>query len=152
MKLKHLANLFGMLLISTSINAGDWPVQTRYGVVTVGDVGGDSVLLFKGKPTTLKLDGSLFFFTGKFSINDADVLLLQDSNHGTSCPATFYFATVTASGIVFTKEFGSCSDLVKTTVTGEKITVTMPGAGAAKKKSVYVYDKGSVSENGKPLK
>ena len=125
-------------------------LETRYGTLSIKD---DRQLLFQGKPTTPPLEGnSSLSFQKKFSVNDQDIVLIQD-NGGSACPAVFSYAIVSPSGITLTKEFGTCTDLYKSEQRGNRITLTMPGflgpfepekARIAESKKTYSY----ILENG----
>ena len=135
-------------------------ITTRFGALTVSDAG---VLLFKGAPfkPTIKANNGLDL-SKPFEIGAADVVLVTD-NGGTSCPALYYFVTVTKSGAKVTPSFGTCSDLIKLKRTDDSISVSMPGyqgpneskraqLRAARERHVFIYRAGVVTENGKPVK
>jgi hypothetical protein len=135
-------------------------VTTRFGSLTVSDAG---VLLFKGTPfkPTIEANNSLDL-SKPFEIGAADVVLVTD-NGGTSCPALYYFVTVTKSGARVTPSFGTCSDLIKVKRTGDSISASMPGyqgpsessraqSRAARERHVFIYRAGVVTEGGKPVK
>jgi hypothetical protein len=97
-----------------------------------------------------------------YQIGSSDIVLVTD-NGGTSCPALYYFVTVTKSGAKATPSFGSCSDLIKIKRMGDSVSVSMPGyAGplesnraqtrASRERHVFIYRAGVVAENGKPIK
>jgi hypothetical protein len=135
-------------------------ITTRFGALTVSDAG---VLLFKGTAVqpTIEADNSLDL-SEPDQIGTSDVVLVTD-NGGTSCPALYYFVTVTKSGAKVTSSFGTCSDLIKIRRTGDTISVSMPGyqgpfeskraqLRAARERHVFIYRAGVVTENGKPVK
>src|SRR6266536_5438631 len=96
-----------MLFVSTAALAQETnTITTRFGVLTVNDAG---TLLFKGAPfkPTIEANNSLDL-SKPFEIGAADAVLVTD-NGGTSCPALYYFVTVTKSGAKVTPAFGTCS-------------------------------------------
>ena len=135
-------------------------ITTRFGALTVSDAG---VLLFKGAPfkPTIEANNSLDL-SAPYQIGSSDVVLVTD-NGGTACPELYYFVTVTKSGAKITSSFGTCSDLIKIKRNGDSISVSMPGyrgpteskraqLRAARRRHVFIYHAGVVTENGKPVK
>jgi hypothetical protein len=97
-----------------------------------------------------------------FSIGERDVVLVTD-NGGTACPHLYYFVTVSASSAKATPPFGTCNELSTIKRTGNSISVTMQGfrgpfepaaeqRRAARRRHVFIYRAGVVTENGKPVK
>jgi hypothetical protein len=150
-----------LLFVSASAPAQETnSVTTRFGTLTVNEAG---VLLFNGAPfkPTIEANNSLDL-SKPFEIGVADVVLVTD-NGGTSCPALYYFVTVTKSGAKASPAFGSCSDLITVKRNGESISVSMPGyqgpseskraqLRAARERHVFIYRAGVVTGNGKPVK
>jgi hypothetical protein len=140
--------------------AGQDELSTRHGKLSTST---DNVLLFNGKPVKPEVQGNnSLSFVEKFQLGNTDVVLVQD-NGGSACPAQYHFVTVAASGIRVSPSFGSCSDLAEVSRKGDQILVSMPGfvgpfeskaaqAKAARRKHVFVYANGVVTENGKPIK
>ena len=159
--LKYIFSISLLLLTGTSALAQDEnTITTRYGPLSISDSG---KLLFKGKllDPPFEEDAGLSL-SELHQIGDADVVLVT-LDGGTACPALYYWVTVKESGAKITKSFGTCSDLIKIKLTGDSISVSMPGfAGdfqsksaqrrAALEKHVYIYRAGVVTENGKPVK
>lgn len=149
-----------LAIISTSTIAQENSKKTRFGNLSVND---DNTLLFNGKPLTPDVTGnSSLSFEGTYTINDKDVVLVQD-NGRSGCPAQFYFISINNSDLKATPAFGSCSDLIKIKQVGARIVITMPGFmgsfepsasrhKAAKKVFTYVYENDVLKENGKILK
>jgi hypothetical protein len=158
---KYIFGIALLLLASASAPAQETTtIQTRFGALTVSDAG---VLLFKGTPVqpTIEANNSLDL-SKPFEIGAADVVLVTD-NGGTSCPALYYFVTVTKSGAKVSPAFGTCSDLIKIKHIGDSISVSMPGyqgpseskraqQKAARERHVFIYRAGVVTEGGKPVK
>jgi len=135
----------------TSALADDKTAVIRGGKLSIVGEINEPKLLLNGKkilePETFSLD-----IVRTFAIGETDVVLVMDNSGGTACPVQYFFVTVTLQGTAkLSPEFGTCSDLAKSTQSGSKISVTMPkmtGLGNAK----YVYFNGSITENGKPIK
>jgi hypothetical protein len=158
---KYIFGIALLLLIAISaLGQETTTIQTRFGALTVSDAG---VLLFKGTPVqpTIEANNSLDL-SQPYQIGTSDVVLITD-NGGTSCPALYYFVTVTKSGAKVTPSFGTCSDLIKIKRTGDSISVSMPGyqgpseskraqLRAARERHVFIYHAGVVTENDKPVK
>jgi hypothetical protein len=135
-------------------------VSTRFGVVSVNE---DKMLLFKGQPLSPPIEGNNSLDLGAvMPIGVNDVVLVTD-NGGTGCPALFYFVSVNRSGVKATPAFGTCSDLTTIKRSGNSIIVAMPGflgpfqpesarRRAARRRHVFIFRAGVVTENGKPVK
>lgn len=134
-------------------------INTRFGTLSIST---ENKLLLNGRPTVPPLDGNndLTFLDMK-SIGNQDIVLIQNTG-GTACPALFDFVQLSQSGVVISKEFGTCSDTYQLEQTGNKLTVTMPGflghfesekkqIEAAKQKHVFTFENGVLSNNGKPM-
>jgi hypothetical protein len=158
---KYILGITLLLLASASALAQETnSITTRFGALTVSDAG---TLLFKGTPVQPQIEANNSLdLSEPYQIGAADVVLITD-NGGTSCPALYYFVTVTNSGAKVTPSFGTCSDLIKVKRTGDSISVSMPGyrgpfeskraqLRAARERHVFVYHAGVVTENGKPVK
>ena len=102
----------------------DKKFTTRHGEVTINE---DKVLLFKGKPLKPSIEGnSGLSIIGKYQDGAKDLLVIQDTG-GSGCPAQFQMLTVTASQIVASKPFGTCSDLIQIVQEGSIVVISMPG-------------------------
>lgn len=135
-------------------------IKTRFGALSISDAG---KLLFKANPLDPPFEEDAGLSLSELNqIGNTDVVLVT-LDGGTACPALYYWVTVKESGAKVTKSFGTCSDLIKIKLTGDSISVSMPGfAGdsesksaqrrAALEKHVYIYRAGVVTENGKPVK
>jgi hypothetical protein len=134
-------------------------ITTRFGALTVNA----GVLLFKGTPVqpTIEANNSLDL-SEPYQMGASDAVLVTDIG-GTACPALYYFVTVTKSGAKVTPSFGTCSDLIKVKRNGDSISISMPAyqgpfeskraqLRAARKRHLFIYRAGVVTENGKPIK
>ncbi len=142
--------------MAAAVAGYDKTAKTRHGTLTIAD---DDTLLFKGRRVLpgVQANNSLAF-VAHHELGKADVVLLQNTG-GSACPATYRFITLTAGGITASPEFGTCSDLIYPTSDGQAtITVAMPafvgpdGGKAPRRKVVYRYQAGQVTENGKPVR
>jgi hypothetical protein len=85
------------------------------------------LLYFAGAPAKPRVEGSEALDLKKLvSLKDRDLYLVSDTG-GDACPAQFRIAEVSALGLRVTDEFGTCSDLIKTTVDGAMIRISMSG-------------------------
>jgi hypothetical protein len=135
-------------------------VATRFGVLSVNS---DKMLMFKGQPLSPPIEGNNSLDLGTvMSIGAADVVFVTD-NGGTACPALFYFVTLTRTGAKATPAFGTCSEFATVKRKGDSISVTMSGflgpfeprsaqRRAARQRHVFIFRRGVVTENGKPVK
>ena len=158
---KYIFGITLLLLASTSALAQEEnTVKTRFGALSISDAG---KLLFKGNLLDPPFAEDAGLSLSELNqIGDADLVLVT-LDGGKACPALFYWVTVKESGAKVTKSFGTCSDEIKIKVTGDTISVSMPGfegdfeskraqRKAALEKHVYIYHAGVVTENGKPVK
>ena|SRR2546425_1381502 len=158
---KFIISITLLLFVSANALAQETnTTRTRFGALTVSDA---RVLLFKGAPVEPKIEANNSMdLSEPYQIGASDVVLVTD-NGGTSCPALYYFVTVTKSGAKVTPSFGTCSDLIKVKRTGDSISVSMPGyqgpfeskraqLRAARERHVFIYRAGVITENGKPVK
>jgi hypothetical protein len=121
--------------------------KTRYGNAHIND---DQELHFKGKPVVPAIEvGDSLSIVSAFQINKQDVLLLQVTA-GTSCPAKFLFATIDATGIRLTPQFGSCSEyytFLKDSKTSISVLVAEYNPNTkTHKKLTFKYADGKVSK------
>ena len=158
---KDMFGIVLLLLAGTSALAQDEnTITTRFGPLSISDTG---KLLFKGNLLDPPFEEDAGLSLSKLhQIGDADLVLVT-LDGGTACPALYYWVTVKESGAKITKSFGTCSDLIKIKLTGDTISVSMPGfegdfeskraqRKAALERHVYIYRAGVVTENGKPIK
>ena len=136
------------LCLAVSFPALADEMATRYGKLSTNE---DNFLLIDGMQIKPDIQGNnSLSLLSLFRIDGADVVLVQN-NGGTACPALFLFVTVAPSGVSQSASFGTCSDDIRTTQDGNKLTVSMPktsGKGSTK----YEFHRGVVMENGKLVK
>lgn len=122
----------------------------------------DKVLLLDGKPIKPRVQGNVLLDVSKqFSFRKNQAFLIEDIG-GTACPAVYRWIIVSSQGYVVSPSFGTCSDLIETSVDGEKLLAVMPGfvgpfepvskhKKAVKQKFTYLYDGKLLTENGNPV-
>lgn len=142
------------VLIAAAEPASAADLQTRYGILTIDDA---NLLFFQGTPVSPRVEGnSLLSFERRFEFPNYDLVLVQDTG-GTACPAEYYVIKVSRSGASPSQSFGTCSDLIHASRTGQGLTVSMRGfmgpfeprrtrERAAKKRYLYTYNHGAVVE------
>jgi hypothetical protein len=149
---RHSKNaLLALALLAASASsalADDVSVQTRFGVLKTNP---DGDFQFKGKsvaPAVNVVTSSYVLAT--YKLGTSDVVFVSQAA-GNACPGQYAFIVVTADGARATPTFGTCyDDDVKPTQVGESIAFSMKKMGG--KGSVrYVYERGVVFENGKPV-
>lgn len=126
-------------------------IPTRFGELKANK---DGDIQFKGKTVLPKVNVVDFSFDVKSNnkLTNSDVILVSQGT-GNTCPGQFAYITVTADGAKATPTFGTCYDdyFVQPVQNGEILTLTMKNLGG-KGTSKYVYEKGVVTKNGKPVK
>lgn len=139
------------ILVSHSVNAlaDEVRIPTRFGELKTN---ADGDLQFKGKvvlPTVTLFSQAYVLST--YKLESADVVFLSQAA-GNACPGQFAYVTVTAQEAKATPAFGTCNDDdIKPVQIGETIAFSMKKMGG--KGSVrYIYERGVVFENGKPVK
>jgi len=141
--------------MQAAIAGHEQSMDTRRGTLAIGD---DGTLRWRGRSVlpAVQANNSLSL-VARHEVGRTDVLLLQN-NGGSACPARYRFITVSASGIATSPEFGTCSDLIYPTGDARGVTVAMPafaGPGqraAPRRRVVYRYENGHVTENGRVLR
>lgn len=134
--------------ISSLAVAEDVSIQTRFGVLKTNDM----ELRFQGKPVAPAVTfPSSAYVLATYKLGSSDVVFLSQPA-GNACPGQFAFVVVTAEGAKATPSFGTCfDDEVKPVQTGETIAFSMKNLGGKGSKR-YIYERGVVFENGKPVK
>ena len=124
-------------------------IPTRFGEMKTNKNGD---LQFKGKTITPTVNlVSSAYVIATYKLATSDVVLVSQAA-GNTCPGQFAYITVTTEVARATPAFGTCyDDGVKPVQNGEALTFTMKNIGN-KGSSKYTYEKGVVTENGKPLK
>lgn len=108
-------------------------------------------LIYKGKKLSVSEDTMFSAKVKEFKVGNNEVALFSESSGGTACPATYFFASVEQGKLKQTLSFGTCSDLAKTSQKNNQIIVSMPNMDR-KGQTVYVYENGSLTENGKVIR
>lgn len=128
--------------------ADDITISTRFGILKSN---ADNELQFKGKTIApaITLSSSVYVLS-TFKLGASDVVFVSQAA-GNACPGQFAFVTVSAEGAKATPTFGTCYDDEVTPVQiGETIAFSMKKMGG-KGSSRYIYERGIVFENGKPV-
>ena len=142
-------------LLCTYSAFGEVSDKTVQGKVTIKN----NVVFLNGKEVVPKIKGGEVAVEGSDALSieenlkykNGNAVLIMDFSRGTSCPAKYRWLIVMPDSTTQTPEFGSCSDLPKVSITGDKLTVMFPRFNSAPKSTV-VFDGVSLTENGKPLK
>jgi hypothetical protein len=142
--------LFAAAIVAAAVPAlaDDVSVQTRFGVLKTSP---DGDFQFKGKTVTPAVNVvSAAYVLSTYKLGASDVVFVSQAAGG-ACPGQYAFIVVTAEGARATPTFGTCyDDEVKPVQVGESIAFSMKKVGG--KGSVrYVYERGVVFENGKPV-
>jgi hypothetical protein len=112
----------------------------------------DNVLFLNGKEVKPKIEGDFSLsIEQNLAYKNGNAILLMNNSGGTACPVQYRWVIVTPDSIKQTPQFGSCSDLPKVTVDGDRLTVAFPRYRSAPKSTV-VYDGVTITDNGKALK
>jgi hypothetical protein len=111
-----------------------------------------NVLFLNGKEVKPKIEGD-FSLSIEFNqaFKNGNAILTMNNSGGTACPVQYRWLLVTQNDIKQTAEFGTCSDLAKPKINGEKIYITLPNYSDSKK-STYIFDGSNLTENGKQLR
>ena len=134
---------------------GEVSEKTVQGKVTIKN----NVVFLGGKEVVPKIKGGEVAVEGSDALSieenlkykNGNAILIMDFSRGVSCPAKYRWLIVTPDSTTQTPEFGSCSDLPKVSVAGDKLTVMFPRYNSAPKSTV-VFDGVNLAENGKPVK
>ena len=124
-------------------------IPTKFGEMRTNENGD---LQFKGKTIapTVNLPSSAYVIA-TYKLPASDVVLVSQPA-GNACPGQYAYITVSPEAARATPTFGTCYDEdVKPVLNGESLSFTMRNVGS-KGSSKYVYEKGIVTENGKPVK
>ena len=124
-------------------------IPTRFGELRTN---ADGEFQFKGKSVVPIVSiPSAAYVVSSFKLESSDVVLVSQAS-GTACPGQFVFVTVAAEGAKASPTFGTCyDDDVKLTQVGQTIAFSMrnlKGKGSTR----YIYERGVVFEDGKPVK
>lgn len=78
--------------------------------------------------------------THAFSLPKAQVVLVSINNGNNVCPIRYRWVVLQEDAYKVSPEFGSCSDKIKVSAKGQKLTLTTPSLQKPDKIDVYVYD------------
>ncbi|HWL28177.1 MAG TPA: hypothetical protein VNQ97_04655, partial [Burkholderiaceae bacterium] len=78
--------------------------------------------------------------THAFSLPKARVVLVSINNGNNACPIRYRWVVLRADTYKVSPEFGSCSDKIKVSAKGHKLTLTTPSLQKPDKIDVYIYD------------
>lgn len=78
--------------------------------------------------------------THAFSLPKARVALVSINNGNNVCPIRYRWVVLQADAYRVSPEFGSCSDKIKVSAKGKKLTLKTPSLQKPDKIDVYVYD------------
>lgn len=145
-------SLLASILFALALPAFSETISTRFGSLEINDkveeMGNE--VLYQKKPLKFEDEDSGFFSVkGNFQIKNSDVLLIEnDGALGASCPAQFYFVTISNSGTKVTKAFGSCSDVIREVkqIGTDSISITMQDFEYPKQNQTFTYKDGKVTE------
>lgn len=143
--------VFLLSLGASCLAYGQEFVLTSYGDLAVTSDGEQHKLTLGGKP--LSLPGSDgygilgFEVETPYKTSSGEVFLLTETS-GASCQY-YRFVTLGKKEPTVTPAFGTCDDGPKVTQKGDKITLRMKNSDS--KTETYVYHKGIVTLNGKPV-
>lgn len=147
---------FKNALIAISIIAASTPalaenisIKTRFGTLTTDS---NFQVQYNGKKLSPAVDiVSSAYILSTYKLKNSDVILVSQAD-GNACPGQYAFIVVTADGAHATPPFGTCyDDDIKPTRSGESISFSMKkleGKGSVQ----YKYERGTVFENGKPVR
>jgi hypothetical protein len=78
--------------------------------------------------------------THAFSLPKAQVVLVSINNGNEVCPIRYRWVLLRADDYSVSPEFGSCSDKIKVSAKGQKLTLTTPSLQKPDKIDIYIYD------------
>jgi hypothetical protein len=145
---KIASSFLAIAAACTFASADEVSIATRFGPLKTN---ADWELQFKGKPVAPAVSlVSSAYVLATYKLGSSDVVFVSQAA-GNACPGQFAFVVVSAEGARATPSFGTCyDDEVKPVQVGESIAFSMKKMGG--KGSVrYVYERGVVFENGKPV-
>lgn len=124
-------------------------ISTRFGPIKNN---ADNLLEYRGK--TLKPEvfvPSAAYVVRTFKLSGSDVILVNQAA-GNTCPGQYTYVTVDATSVKVSPTFGTCNgDIVEPVQIDESIAFSMKKLGG-KGTSRYIYERGIIFEDGKPVK
>lgn len=109
--------------------------------------GGGVNVVVDGQVIESESDDMFDMIYGSYDVAGTPIVLIQHSDGGTACPATFS-AIILGSSITATKEFGSCSDIPKVSASGDQLIVNTPSmTGQGSEVDIVTKDGLNATEN-----
>jgi hypothetical protein len=162
MKTSIMAAVLGFSILSGfSSSAKAESTPARFGTVSPGGPYGQSLLL-NGKPFNppISAESGKFDFVKTVNLGNADAMIFRDDG-GTGCPAQFLVVTLSPQGWTSTHEFGTCTDIVAISQSGNALLFAMTGfkahtsnaeiQRAYREHHVFRVVGPAVTDNGKPV-
>ncbi|MES2047094.1 MAG: hypothetical protein V4447_01740 [Pseudomonadota bacterium] len=149
-KLLAFAAVAAAFTSNTFAQADIVKIPTRFGELKTNS---NSSLQFKGKTVVPEVTIiSDAYVLSTYKLESSDVIFASQAA-GNSCPGQFVFITVSTEGAKSTPVFGTCYDDgdTKPIQIDQTIAFSMKKMGG-KGTSRYIYERGVVFENGKPVK
>jgi hypothetical protein len=148
--------LLVLLLSTISVEARAESVPNRFGNMSIIGEFGEQKIIYNGR---LLDEETGLSFERKVTLPSRDVILIMKNSGGTACPAKYVIFDISATTIISTPSFGTCSDLATVTATATGMIVSLPkfrgpherGPAARERRRVFVYGNGRLTENGKPV-
>lgn len=126
----------------------DESLDTRAGVLSITGEMGTSDLYLNGKKIKDGSQSMSLGFKTKYDFGDREVILATDTQSAV-CQLYFFITLVNQADIKVSPSFGTCDDSPDIAYEGNKITLAMKNVRG--KMPTYVYENGTVFENGKRI-
>ncbi|MDH5302121.1 MAG: hypothetical protein OEW58_12240 [Gammaproteobacteria bacterium] len=131
---KHAVTEKGHLVIKDNANEN------------IGISHGAQVLL-GSKAIYVENDYPSVWIAGTFSVSDSLLIVIAVSDGGNSCPAMYKIIDVALDdNVTISEEFGTCSDLIKASVSGNKITFNVPEIHKGGGEKIWTYSDGGLNK------
>lgn len=153
---------FAAIALSSSVcfAIDDEEPKTRFGTIEVNE---SKELIFNGKQVSPDLVGnSALRILAVHAVGQTDLVLVEDEG-GSACPFQFNVVTLSKHQAVVSPTFGTCSEPRTVKLLPQGLLISMVGfmgpaaqprdrERAGRKKFVYEFKRGVLTENGKLLK
>lgn len=132
----------------TDADAAEWPIMpsrlqlpTPYGTLNVAtsEYVYESRLRVNSEDVAPKVSGILNIAYA-FSMPKSLAALVSINNGSNACPYMYRWVILDKSSYKVSPEFGSCSEQIKVSASGRKLTLTTPSIQKPDKIDIYVYD------------
>lgn len=101
--------------------------SSQYGELSIKTIGDTNFKLFFNKKEVGEFEGLTLSIQEQFTIGKKDIFLIAVNSGGMACPMEMYvFEIGDALNYKLSKAFGTCSDLYRTSMEKEALTITMP--------------------------